>query len=457
MKHDETKSRDTQVDIERQLRLHLELYQNKVQLDEEIRVLRLQDPNYKPPSKKELKARRKLQRQKEQQEKFQKPGGPPYQGLNPLPKPKMMHNEMVSIPVANLNGGLKATNSGSGVGTGGVVSSAVLANAPRVYLTPTATFMANRQAAASAAQVAAATGKIGGGGGTIVAGSVATSSAAATSASGTVRYFSQFSKLQTVAGAPSLQKKLANGDTIVLANGSKGRILTTSERSSISGGIGGVTTTAAAAAAAITAAGVATNGSGIRCLQATKMELLQPEETVINNNAQEKEAAAAIVATNQPTSQQEQPLELVTVLQQANTCDSDEPELDITINNVVCSFSVRCHLKLRDIALNGANVEYRRENGMVTMKLRHPYTTASIWSSGRITCTGATSEPMVGTFFHQRTLRTIVYNPFSFPSRPRWLPVAMPDVWASWAFPLASRTFASSTFWAPAACPGPSR
>eukprot|EP00094_Tigriopus_californicus_P011706 TCALIF_11310-PA protein Name:"Similar to tbpl1 TATA box-binding protein-like protein 1 (Danio rerio)" AED:0.31 eAED:0.33 QI:0/0/0/1/1/1/2/0/85 len=29
---------------------------------------------------------------------------------------------------------------------------------------------------------------------------------------------------------------------------------------------------------------------------------------------------------------------------------------------------------------------------MVTMKLRRPYTTASIWSSGKITCTGANSE-----------------------------------------------------------------
>ncbi|XP_017953741.2 TATA box-binding protein-like protein 1 [Drosophila navojoa] len=67
-------------------------------------------------------------------------------------------------------------------------------------------------------------------------------------------------------------------------------------------------------------------------------------------------------------------------------------ELDIVINNVVCSFSVRCHLKLREIALHGSNVEYRRENGMVTMRLRRPYTTASIWSSGRITCTGAISE-----------------------------------------------------------------
>ncbi|XP_054282390.1 TATA box-binding protein-like 1 [Macrosteles quadrilineatus] len=69
-----------------------------------------------------------------------------------------------------------------------------------------------------------------------------------------------------------------------------------------------------------------------------------------------------------------------------------EPEIDIVINNVVCSFSVRCHLNLRQIALSGVNVEYRREHGMVTMKLRKPYTTASIWSSGKITCTGATSE-----------------------------------------------------------------
>lgn len=70
----------------------------------------------------------------------------------------------------------------------------------------------------------------------------------------------------------------------------------------------------------------------------------------------------------------------------------DEPEIDIVINNVVCSFSVRCHLNLRDIALNGTNVEYRKEHGMITMKIRRPYTTASIWSSGKVTCTGATSE-----------------------------------------------------------------
>ena len=37
----------------------------------------------------------------------------------------------------------------------------------------------------------------------------------------------------------------------------------------------------------------------------------------------------------------------------------EEPEMDIFINNVVCSFSVRCHLNLKEIALSGSNVEYR--------------------------------------------------------------------------------------------------
>ncbi|KAG8252397.1 TATA box-binding protein-like protein 1 [Homalodisca vitripennis] len=44
--------------------------------------------------------------------------------------------------------------------------------------------------------------------------------------------------------------------------------------------------------------------------------------------------------------------------------EEPEPEIDIVINNVVCSFSVRCHLNLRQIALNGINVEYRREHGV---------------------------------------------------------------------------------------------
>ncbi|XP_026322494.1 TATA box-binding protein-like protein 1 isoform X2 [Hyposmocoma kahamanoa] len=96
---------------------------------------------------------------------------------------------------------------------------------------------------------------------------------------------------------------------------------------------------------------------------------------------------------NQPELQPSEAMETVgEVSARTEVEEEDTPEIDIMINNVVCSFSVKCHLNLRQIALNGVNVEFRRENGMVTMKLRRPYTTASIWSSGRVTCTGATSE-----------------------------------------------------------------
>ena len=66
-----------------------------------------------------------------------------------------------------------------------------------------------------------------------------------------------------------------------------------------------------------------------------------------------------------------------------------EPVINLHINNVVCSFNVRCHLDLKLIGLNGQNVEYRREQNRVTLKLRKPHVTASLWSSGKIVCTGA--------------------------------------------------------------------
>lgn len=89
--------------------------------------------------------------------------------------------------------------------------------------------------------------------------------------------------------------------------------------------------------------------------------------------------------------------ENINVIQDGGTQDctpqgEEDPIIDIIINNVVCSFSTRCHLNLKKIAMEGLHVEYRRENGMLNMKLRKPYTTASIWSSGKIMCTGATSE-----------------------------------------------------------------
>lgn len=91
---------------------------------------------------------------------------------------------------------------------------------------------------------------------------------------------------------------------------------------------------------------------------------------------------------------------------------TEEPEIDITISNVVCSFSVRCHLNLREIARGGVNVEHRRDLSMITMKIRRPYSTASMWSSGKVTCTGTTSEDeaKIAARRFARLLQKLGYN-----------------------------------------------
>ncbi len=49
---------------------------------------------------------------------------------------------------------------------------------------------------------------------------------------------------------------------------------------------------------------------------------------------------------------------------------------------------------------------------MVTMKLRRPYTTASMWSSGKVTCTGAQSEvdAKVAARRYARLLQKLGFN-----------------------------------------------
>jgi len=86
------------------------------------------------------------------------------------------------------------------------------------------------------------------------------------------------------------------------------------------------------------------------------------------------------------------PLQLIELPTPVPIKDEPDRELVINLNNVVCNFSVRCHLNLRTIATNGSNVEYHKTMAMLIMKFRHPRCTASIWSSGRVVMTGATTE-----------------------------------------------------------------
>lgn len=69
-------------------------------------------------------------------------------------------------------------------------------------------------------------------------------------------------------------------------------------------------------------------------------------------------------------------------------CDN----LDIKISNVVCKYRVRCHIPLQKLAQQAFNTEYDRQRGRVMMRLRDPPCYANIWSSGKISIYGATSE-----------------------------------------------------------------
>uniref|UniRef100_A0A0A9ZFM7 TATA box-binding protein-like 1 n=1 Tax=Lygus hesperus TaxID=30085 RepID=A0A0A9ZFM7_LYGHE len=134
-------------------------------------------------------------------------------------------------------------------------------------------------------------------------------------------------------------------------------------------------------------AAVVQGTNGMKPLQNGSLGHLEVNQILPNNQDCSKSMPSVLQGNDQLVLQQQQ-----MVSNAADQNPAEEPEIDIHINNVVCSFSVRCHLNLRQIALTGKHVEYRRENGMLTMKLRKPYTTASMWSSGKVTCTGATSE-----------------------------------------------------------------
>lgn len=67
-------------------------------------------------------------------------------------------------------------------------------------------------------------------------------------------------------------------------------------------------------------------------------------------------------------------------------------ELEIDIANVVGEFHVKCHINLRRLALEGSNVEYKRDKGMLVMKIRRPNATATIRNSGFIQTSGSKSE-----------------------------------------------------------------
>ncbi|VDL94111.1 unnamed protein product [Schistocephalus solidus] len=63
------------------------------------------------------------------------------------------------------------------------------------------------------------------------------------------------------------------------------------------------------------------------------------------------------------------------------------------LQNIVCTVYLGCKLDLKQIALKARNAEYNPKRfAAVIMRIREPRTTALIFSSGKMVCTGAKSE-----------------------------------------------------------------
>ena len=68
-------------------------------------------------------------------------------------------------------------------------------------------------------------------------------------------------------------------------------------------------------------------------------------------------------------------------------------DIEPKLQNIVSTANLGCQLKLRQIALQAKNAEYNPKRfAAVIMRIKEPKTTALIFSSGKMVCTGAKSE-----------------------------------------------------------------
>ncbi|KAI1295383.1 TATA-box-binding protein [Halotydeus destructor] len=74
---------------------------------------------------------------------------------------------------------------------------------------------------------------------------------------------------------------------------------------------------------------------------------------------------------------------------------SSETGIVPQLQNIVSTVNLGCKLDLKKIALHARNAEYNPKRfAAVIMRIREPRTTALIFSSGKMVCTGAKSEEM---------------------------------------------------------------
>ena len=89
------------------------------------------------------------------------------------------------------------------------------------------------------------------------------------------------------------------------------------------------------------------------------------------------------------------------------------PENWPKLQNIVSTVNLKSKLDLRKIALHARNAEYNPKRfAAVIMRIRDPKTTALIFSSGKMVCTGAKSEEesKKAARKYAKTIRKIGFN-----------------------------------------------
>lgn len=102
--------------------------------------------------------------------------------------------------------------------------------------------------------------------------------------------------------------------------------------------------------------------------------------------------ASVLGSMHPPASVQPPPSNIPTVVPQtpaAGELNMPVPQLQ----NIVSTVNLGCKLDLKNIAMHARNAEYNPKRfAAVIMRIREPRTTALIFSSGKMVCTGAKSE-----------------------------------------------------------------
>merc|ERR1719350_2419979 len=111
----------------------------------------------------------------------------------------------------------------------------------------------------------------------------------------------------------------------------------------------------------------------------------------VNSYEPSKENLYAPVASPAPPSPM--PPTPMNQLGASTTAPSMEPGIVPQLQNIVSTVNLACPLDLKKIALHARNAEYNPKRfAAVIMRIRDPRTTALIFSSGKMVCTGAKSE-----------------------------------------------------------------